>query len=101
MALKFFNLPKPRQFDFKPRYWNPDKEDREERVRQIREELGMKSDPADRGNSGNYRPYIRGQFRRAMRNSSRTTPDARRQSNKRLLVIIGILLLIFYFLFYR
>ncbi len=101
MALKFFNLPKPRQFDFKPRYWDPDKEDREERVRLIREELGMKGDPSDRGDSGSHRPYIRGQFRKAMRNSSRTTPDARRQSNRRLLIIIGILLLIFYFLLYR
>jgi hypothetical protein len=101
MALKFFSLPKPRQFDFKPRYYDPDKEEREERERRIREELGLVSGQPARGDQEGYRPHIRGQFRKAMQRSSRISPDAIRQSNRRILIIIGILILLLYMVFIR
>ncbi|HNQ37323.1 MAG: hypothetical protein KA780_00935 [Prolixibacteraceae bacterium] len=101
MALKFFSLPKPRQFDFKPRYYDPDKEEREERERRIREELGLAGTQPGKGDQEGYRPHIRGQFRKAMLRNSRVSPDAVRQSNRRILIIIAILALLFYMVFIR
>lgn len=101
MALKFFNLPKARKFDFKPRYYDPEKEAQEERLSRIREELGLTDDKSGNGDHSGYRPNLRGEFRKAMKRDSRTSPEARQKSNRRLLIIIAILLMLFYLLFYR
>ena len=37
----FYNVRKPRQFEHKPIYWDPHKEEMEERVRRIKREMGM------------------------------------------------------------
>lgn len=90
---RFFKLPKPRKFSYSPLYWDPEKEEREDRVRRIKQEMGI-GDP-----SGPARTTIRrGSFRQA---SKKTRVKANRSSNIRLLVILAVLFLIAYLLFYR
>jgi len=99
MIGRFFHTPSAKKFNITPRYWDPDKEEREDRERRIREELGI---PLERKeNDGRvYRPNVRGQFRRAQDGFSRSTNTARRASNSRLIFLIIILTLIFYLFFY-
>src|SRR5688572_25798186 len=63
----FGRTPSHHRFEYKPRYWDPQKEEREERDRRIREELATekKEDAA----SGDYRSRIKGSFHKAMRRS--------------------------------
>ncbi len=43
MKISFFHRPKPRQFDYKPRYWDPEKEEEEERKKRIERAGGLKN----------------------------------------------------------
>jgi hypothetical protein len=97
MIGKFFYTPRARQFNFKPRFYDPEKEEREERERRIKEELGIVNEK--KAESRNFRPNIKGQFRNAD-GLSRSSEDARKSQNKRLLYLIAILALIFYLFFY-
>jgi hypothetical protein len=96
--LKFFHLPKARTFEYKPLYYDVDREEREEREKRIKDELGIR-DPLDPDKP--YRPNIRGQFRKAAGIKSRTGAEQRRNSNRRLLFFIFLFALLAYFLFYR
>jgi hypothetical protein len=87
----FFRTPKPKQFNYMPRYYDEQKENLEERIRNIELEMGVKEGEA-------YRPRIRkGQMSNYYR---RKQQRVKKQSNIRLVVIILILLLISYFLFF-
>ena len=89
---KFIKLPGHKQFNYSPRYWDPEKEEREDRIRQIKAEMGIKmpSDPT--------RTTIkRGSFRQARQQAK---VKASRSSNIRLLIILAVLLLLAYLLFY-
>jgi len=90
---RFIKLPGHKQFNYSPRYWDPEKEDREDRIRRIKQEMGidLPSDP-------NRTTIRRGSFRQVSRN---TKVKATRSSNIRLIVILVALLLIAYLLFYR
>ena len=101
MALRFFPLPQARKFNFKPRYYDPDLEERRERESRIKAELGVPDEHNTDVNSSTYRPHIKGQFRKAMRRESKTSLEVRRKSNQRLVLIIAILAILFYFVFYR
>jgi hypothetical protein len=98
MAGRFFKLAKPKPFNIKPRYYNPDLEERQERERKIKAELGIKddNDPYPR-----YAANIKGQFLKAAGKRTKITEAAKRKSNNRLLVLILILAILFYLLFYR
>lgn len=94
MALpRFIKLPGHKQFSYSPRYWDPEKEAREERIRQIKQEMGV-----DVPNDPNRSTIRRGSFRTAGQN---TKVKASRTSNIRLVVILIILFFIAYLLFYR
>ncbi|HDP75032.1 MAG TPA: hypothetical protein ENN49_04045 [Bacteroidales bacterium] len=90
-GFKFFSIPKPKGFRYKPIYYDEQKEEMREREERIRKELRLtdKDKP--------FVPSIRGQFHRARK----ITKPSSRQSNIRLLIIIIILLLISYFVFFR
>lgn len=90
---RFIKLPKHRRFSYSPIYWDPEKEEREVRLRQIKQELGMElnSDP-------NRTTITRGSFRQA---SQKSKVKAGKNSNIRLVIILAVLLLLAYFLFYR
>jgi len=38
---RFIKLPGYKQFNYTPRYWDPEKEEREVRIRQIKAEMGI------------------------------------------------------------
>ena len=44
---ELFKKPEYRKFDLKPRYWNPEQEEREQREKRIKAELGIKDVKAD------------------------------------------------------
>ena len=98
MIGKFFYIPAAKKFHITPRFYDPDKEEREERERRIKEELGITDEKKDDGRP--YRPNIKGQFRRAQEGFSRSSKKARKASNTRLIILILILSLIFYLFFY-
>lgn len=89
---RFIKLPRHKTFNYSPRYWDPEKEEREERIRRIKQEMGIDvpSDPT--------RTTIRrGSFRQA---SQKAKVKATRGSNIRLLIILAVLLAIAYLIFY-
>jgi hypothetical protein len=90
---RFTKLPSHKQFNYSPRYWDPEKEEREERIRQIKLEMGIEvpSDP-------NRTTIKRGSFRQASRH---TKVKATRSSNIRLVIILAVLLMLAYLLFLR
>jgi hypothetical protein len=98
MIGKFFHTPGVKQFRITPRFYDPDKEEREARESRIKEELGIVDEKVDDGKP--YRPNIRGQFRMAQGKQSKSASDARKASNTRLIILILILTLIFYLFFY-
>lgn len=98
MIGRFFYTPAAKKFNITPRFYDPDKEEREEREQRIREELGIPDEK--RKGDGPFRPNIKGQFRRAQDGFSRSSDSARRSSNIRLIIFILILALIFYLFFY-
>jgi len=90
---RFIKLPDYKRFNYTPRYWDPEKEERENRTRMIKHEMGidMPSDP--------LRTTIkRGSFRQARQNAK---VKAGRSSNIRLLIILAVLFLIAYLIFFR
>jgi hypothetical protein len=90
---RFIKLPTHKRFEYTPRYWDPEKEEREERIRRIKREAGIEvpSDPT--------RTTIkRGSFRQA-RQKARV--KASRGSNLRLVVILMVLFFLAYLLFFR
>ena len=98
MIGRFFHLPGTKKFNITPRFYDPDKEEREERERRIKEELGIVDEKKDDGKP--FRPNIKGRFRMAQEGFSKSSEKARRASNTRLIVLILILSLIFYLFFY-
>ncbi len=90
---RFIKLPGHKQFNYSPRYWDPEKEEREKRIRQIKQEMGIKvpSDP-------NRTTIKRGSFRQA---SQKTKVRATRSSNIRLVIILAVLLVLAYLLFLK
>ena len=89
---RFIKLPSHKRFEYTPRYWDPEKEEFEERVRQIQQEMGM-----DVPRDPNRTTIKRGSFRQVRQ---QTKIKASRNSNLRLLVILVALSLIAYLLFY-
>ena len=90
---RFVKLPTHRRFNYSPRYWDPEKEEREVRIRQIKQEFGveMKLDP-------NRSTITRGSIRQA---SQKVKVKASKTANIRLAIILAVLLLLAYLLFYR
>ena len=90
---RFIKLPRHKQFNYSPRYWDPEKEEREERIRRIKQEMGyeLPNDPTKT-------TIRRGSFRQA---AQHTKVKATRSSNIRLAIILAVLFLLAYLLFYR
>ncbi|PID89039.1 MAG: hypothetical protein CSB01_04115 [Bacteroidia bacterium] len=96
MAL-FRNLEKPKGFTRKPIYWDPEKEEREERERRIREELGLSD--AEKENLSTYKPRIKGQFRSAAHGDRAALKAERKKNMRRMFMTIAVLLVLLYFVF--
>lgn len=103
MALfsSFYNPRHPRQFDHKPIYWDPHKEEIDKRVRKIKREMGM-----DDGQESleEYKTEIKGSFVEGTSHLKRSIDRgdesrSRNTRNVRLAVIIAVLFVIFWYLF--
>lgn len=65
--LRFVKLPKHKQYKYKPRYWNPDKEDLENRLRKVSEKDQSTAESVkerisssfQRGGDRRINPYVR------------------------------------------
>lgn len=80
-----FKQRKPKQFSFKPLYYNAEKEAREKRIELIKKEISL-------GNEGlEFRKLLREKWKR-------NQTVAKKKSNLRVIVIAAILALLFYFL---
>lgn len=97
MIGKFFHTPGSKQFNFKPRFYDPDKEERDERERRIKEEMGIFDEKKDNGKA--HKANIKGQFRN-IGGWSKSSESARRSQNRRLIWIILILAFIMYLFFW-
>lgn len=92
--LPFTRLPKPRGFQYKPLYWNEEKEEFEKRVAQARMEL-------DREHSEKtYSILQRGSLKSAWK-SSRGSNQYQMNYSVRLWLIIGVLSLLAYQFLFR
>ncbi len=90
---RFFKIAKPRQFNYTPLYHDPDKEDLEDRIRAIKQEMGIEVSDIKRSTT-----IKRGSFRKYSKNAKR---KANRESNLRLIMIVAVLLILAYLIFYR
>lgn len=90
---RFFKVKEPNRFNYTPIYWNPEKEEREERVRRIKAELGQEVSFAKKSSA-----ITRGSFRQYTAKDRR---KAGKESNIRLFIIAAALMLLAYILFYR
>ncbi len=104
MAL-FFNHRKPRPFDYKPRYYSPEKEAREERKKIV---LGEKyKAPGEEENNENYVPgsYIRQHVSNRRNNTAENEMFRRRKRKRRsmtmLAAILALLVLIVWLMYFR
>ncbi|WP_294140393.1 hypothetical protein [uncultured Sanguibacteroides sp.] len=92
----FFNQPKPKRFELKPRYWDPEAEARKEREKRMRAELGLKEDGEE------YIPDVRAGFQREYARRKASRPARSMSYSLRLfLILIVILLVIFYLATYK
>ncbi len=87
---------RPKGFIRKPIYWDPEKEEREEREKRIRAELGMDSQKDSK--SLTYRANIKGKFRSAAHGDGESLHEQRRKNLQKMLLFIVILVALLYFI---
>jgi hypothetical protein len=99
MALRFsfFKIPEHKRFEYIPRIWNPEKEERDERLRQIREELGIITNTSD---GKPYVPNIKGSFRKEYEQNNKGKVKLGYSNKIRSFIIIGSILLLCIIFFY-
>ncbi|HKM94781.1 MAG TPA: hypothetical protein VJY41_14110 [Prolixibacteraceae bacterium] len=86
----FFHTPKAKQYNLQPRFWDPEKEEREKRDRRRNAEMGVKNDDST------YQPYIsRGEFKSGL-SKKKLGANSQRKSNIRLLILVTLLALMVY-----
>lgn len=98
MSILFPKVNKSRQWDYRPIYYDPEKDERHERLRELKEE--REAEKKDRQTDGSYKPHLhRGSFREAAEKNNSVRVREGRKSNIRFFIIVLILLIIvFYFL---
>lgn len=90
-----YDKPKYRTFNIIPRYWDPEKEEREDRERRVKKKLGMDDD------DDVYVPNIKGQFTSKMNERFAAANAAKRTSTVRLFFILILLLIGAYYLVFK
>lgn len=91
MRITFFKTPRPKEFNYIPRYYDKQKEEAEDRKRRMESELGISRQ------AGYQHTISRGSMQKRMH----VKRKANRSSVIRLLVITGILMLLAYYLLTR
>ena len=89
----FIKLPRTRQFNFKPRYYDADKEELDQRIAVIKAE-------AEQDKNGNFDADL-ARFKMAQKwKLNRSRQGHFNKSNLRIALIAGILVLFFYYYLY-
>ncbi len=91
MISSMFKTRKPKQFSHQPRYYNPEKEEFENRYKEIEAEIKGESN-FRRGNSS---PNLKEKWR-----AQKKTTNFSQLSNYRLIIIAGILFLLAYYILF-
>lgn len=94
MAMFLFKQPEYKRFNLKPRFWDPDKEAREARVKRARAELGLEEGDM-------YVPGIKGQFRNEYERRKAMRVNAGSSRTLRLFMILMLLFLAAFYLFVK
>ncbi len=97
MISNFFHTPTNKKFSIRPRFYDPDKEERDSREQRIRHELGLEQEKKNTG--GEYRPNIKGQFR-STGGWQRSMEEGRKAQRRRLIWMFLILVLVFVILMF-
>ena len=88
MAITFFKTPKNKQFNYRPLYYDPKKEEREKRLKSAYET-----------GKDDYEQALRDRIQMRWK---RTSGNRDRQaSNRRLVIILAVIFLVAYYLFFR
>ena len=90
-----FKKPEYRRFNLKPRYWDPAKEEREERERRVKAELGLKDDDKT------YIPNIKGQFRQEYEKRKANRNGLNSNYALRLFMILTLLFIMAFYVFVK
>ncbi|MDR1170083.1 MAG: hypothetical protein LBK97_04525 [Prevotellaceae bacterium] len=100
LRFSFFKTPQHKRFEYTPRIWDPEKEDREERLKRIQEELGI-IDTASGGKP--YVPNIKGSFRKEyeLNKKSKNKTSYSNRIRSYIIIATGLLLGIIFFYFMR
>lgn len=86
MKFVFLRSSKPKAFEYKPLYYDPEKEERVQR----RKELGLED-------SSDHKSFYRGELQRRWR---RGGTDSKKNSRKRTMIYFVILLFAVYYIFF-
>ncbi|TCN73204.1 hypothetical protein [Acetobacteroides hydrogenigenes] len=92
MILRFFKLPKHRSFNYKPRYYDPIKDEVQERVKLIEQEMNADKESYVPGSS------IRGNMKRQFQSSRKDVKKNKMQTLIIRLVLMIIIFLVLYFI---
>jgi hypothetical protein len=97
----FYNLPKPRQYDHKPIYYDPRKEALEKRIHKIKMELGEEETDYEQSKRSIKGSFIQGTTH--LKKSRRRGDDIRSRiyKNMRLILILVILGVIFWYFYLK
>ncbi len=95
MKFTFVKISEHRTFHHKPIYYDEDKEEREERIRKAKDELGIEQEEDSRSTEDR----VRGKMRRRIQSNIEVTRKEKKKSNLRLILILIALLILFYYLF--
>ncbi len=110
MSILFPKLNKPREWDYRPIYYDPDKEERKRKLEALHQAQAAeqtaklesdKEKQATTSDSSNKEPYVptlhRGSFRGARNAQGGATPDRLRRTSRLTFWLALLALLIFFF----
>ena len=97
----FYNMPKPRQFDHQPIYYDPRKEALQKRIHKVKRELGVEAPDYEQ-----FKEEIRGSFIEGTTHLKRSRErgiDMRDRTSRsmRLLLILAVLIFLLWFFFLK
>ncbi len=96
MRLTFIKVARHRTFHHTPIYYDEAKEEREERARRVKDELGLEVEEDNRSTE----ERIRGKMKRKITTHFDVVRKEKRKSNLRLVAILIGLTIAFYYLFF-
>ena len=96
----FYNNKRPRQFNYKPILYNPDKDELNERGINVKKEMGVIEDTE-------YKPTIKGEFIRNTDHLRRkvskeeSSSKSNKMRNTKLIIFLVVLIIIGYIMYFK